>query len=247
MKPVTIAKNRGAALVITYKTLIKLMSMALILSITTKAGAALKAISFNDGGNNVGSGVIDVEGGYAVSGDFVVTVGLASGDWTLAGGTPSSAGSGISPNGYFNYDNMVFLDSDPFLTATGGLLFTNSLGDLLNIWADAPDTYCMWAVNSTGDYYVEAGSYPGFSGATGFGTTTITNAPSAPMLSIQPMANGIMLSWPASGSVFRLLQNSDCTSTNWCANTNAISLVNGTNQVTVTPACGIMLFRLINP
>ena len=230
------------------KTAIKLMTLAaLVISVTTQAGATLMAISFDDDGNNAGSGTIDVEGGYAVSGSFMVTAGLATGYWTLTGGTPSTAGSGTSPNGYFNYDNMVFLGSDPYLTTTGGLLFTDGLGDQLNLWADSPGTYSMWAVNSSGTYYVEAGSYPGFSGATGYGTSTITNAPTPPMLSIQPTTNGIMLLWPDSGTAFRLLQNSDCTTTNWVVNTNTICLVNGTNQVTVAPACGNVLFRLVNP
>jgi hypothetical protein len=234
------------------KTVIKLLALsALVLSVTPKAGATLISISFDDGGHNVGSGVIDIEGGYAINGDFLVTAGLASGDWTLTGGTPSSAGSGVSPNGYFNYDNMVFLDSDPYLTTSGGLLFTNDLGCQLNIWADSPGVYSLWAANSGGGYFIEAGSYPGFSGATGFGTFTITNAPvpgsSQPMLSIQPTTDGFMLLWPVSGSSFRLLQNSDQTTTNWVANTNAISVFNGTNQVTVSKISGNLFFRLVYP
>jgi len=127
----------------------------------------------------------------------------------------------------------------------------------LNIWADSPGVYCLWAANSGGAYFVEAGSYPGFSGATGFGTSTITNAPdsgastttlpSQPILSIQPTADGFMLLWPVSGSSFRLLQNSDQTTTNWVANTNAISVANGTNQVTVSKTSGSLFFRLVYP
>ena len=255
MKSITIAQKRAAAFTATYKPAIKFMALsALVLSATMQANATEMDISFDDGGNNVGSGVIDVEGGYAVSGDFVVTAGLASGDWTLAGGTGSSPGSGLSPDGYFNYDNLVFLGSDPCLTTSGGLLFTNGLGDDLNIWANAPGTYCMWAVNGNGNYYVEAGSYPGYSGATGFGTASITNAPEpdltgtpSPTLSIQPTANGFTLLWPASGTAFRLLQNPDLTTTNWAANTNEVTLANGTNQVAVPTASGNLFFRLVNP
>ena len=222
---------------------------ALVLSLMSQARATLMSISFDDGGNNVGSGVVDVEGGYAVSGDFIVTVGLASGEWILTGGTPSSAGSGSSPNGYFNYDDMVFPNSDPYLTTNGGLLFTNSLGDQLNIWDNAPDTYCMWAADTNGAYYVEAGYYSGFSDATGYGTSTLTDLtpPSPPLLSIQPTANGITLSWLDSGSVFRVQQNSDPTTTNWVVNTNAVTTVNGTNQVTVPVTSGNLFFRLVNP
>jgi hypothetical protein len=238
------------------KMVLKLFVL-LALNVTSQAGATLMSISFDDGGNNVGSGVIDVENGYAISGDFFVTAGLASGDWALTGGTPSSVGSGVSPNGYFNYDNMVFLGSDPYLTTIGGLLFTNNLGYQLNIWADSPGVYSLWAANSGGGYIIEAGSYPGFSGATAFGTSTITNAPvtiasttilpSRPTLSIQPTADGFMLQWPVSGSSFRLLQNADLNTTNWVANTNEVSVVGGTNQVTVSGTSGNLFFRLVNP
>jgi hypothetical protein len=157
----------------------KLMTLAfvVVLNVATQAVAALMNISFDDGGNNVGSGVIDVEGGYAVSGNFVVTAGLASGDWILTGGTPAAPGSGASPGGYFNYDNMVNPGSDPYLTTSGGLLFTDNHDDNLNIWADGPDTYSLWAVNNSGVYYVEAGSYPGFPDATSTGTGAITPVP----------------------------------------------------------------------
>jgi len=219
---------------------------ALVLSVTPQASAALKCIAFDDGGNNAGSGVLDVQNGYAVNGDFVVTKGLASGSWTLISGTPSAPGAGLSPMGYFNYDNMVYLSSDPFLTANGGLLFTNSLGYELNIWADGPGTYCMWAANSAGNYYVQAGFYPGFPGATDCGTVTITNNP-PPVLNIQPTADGVALSWPVSESVFRLLQSPDPVTSNWVPNTNAINVVNGINQVTVPRTSGSLYFQLINP
>ena len=256
MKPETIATTRAARLFVTYRSLIRYTVLAaLAFTMTTRANATLMSISFDDGGNNVGSGVIDVEGGYAVSGDFTVTAGLATGDWTLFGGTAASPGAGTSPNGYFNFDNMVFLDSDPYLTTSGGLLFTNTGGDQLNLWANAPDTYCLWAASTSGSYYVEAGSYPGFTGATGFGTSTITNAPpetgvvptTAPTLSIQPAADGFTLLWADTGTAFRLLQNTDLTTTNWVATTNDVSLVNGTNSATVSATSGSLFFRLITP
>jgi hypothetical protein len=110
MKPENIATTRAATLYITYKSLIRYtMLAALCLTVTTRANATLMAITFDDGGKNTGSGVIDVESGYAVSGDFTVTAGLAAGDWTLFGETASSPGAGTSPNRYFNFDNIVFL------------------------------------------------------------------------------------------------------------------------------------------
>ena len=74
------------------------------------------------------------------------------------------------------------------------------------------------------------------------------NAGSAPLeLSIQPAANGVTLFWPVTTTIYRLQQNSDLTTANWVSNTIPISVVNGTNQVTVSPAAGNLFFRLINP
>jgi len=255
MKAESIATIRTAASSITLKPVKQwVMPAVLVTMLTTRAGATLMTIGFDDGGNNVGAGVIDVEGGYAVYGDFVVCSGLATGEWTLTGGTPAGVGSGVSPNGYFNYDNMVLLGSDPYLTASGGLLFTNAQGDQLNIWADAPGTYCMWAASSSGSYYVQAGSYPGFSGTTPCGSSTITNAPvaglaqaSPPSLNLQPATNGFTLFWPDTGTVYRLVQNSDLTTTNWVTSTNAVSELNGTNQATISGTSVNLFFRLVNP
>jgi hypothetical protein len=68
-----------------------------------------------------------------------------------------------------------------------------------------------------------------------------------PVLSIQPTTHGVVLLWPASSPTFRLLQNTVLTTTNRVSNTNSISVVNGTNQVTISPATGNLFFRLINP
>ena len=68
-----------------------------------------------------------------------------------------------------------------------------------------------------------------------------------PVLSIQPTTTGVVLLWPASSTIFRLLQNTNPMVTNWVANTNSISVVNGTNQVTISPAVGNMFFELVNP
>lgn len=66
-------------------------------------------------------------------------------------------------------------------------------------------------------------------------------------LSIQPTNNGVVLTWPAIGVPFRLLQNSNLATTNWVANTNPISTNGGFNQVIVSPANGSRFFRLVFP
>jgi hypothetical protein len=71
--------------------------------------------------------------------------------------------------------------------------------------------------------------------------------PASPLLRIQTTANGVILYWPDSPAAFRLQQIADLTTTNWLFNTNAISLINGTNQVVVSPTSGQLFFRLANP
>ncbi len=61
------------------------------------------------------------------------------------------------------------------------------------------------------------------------------------------MTNGVVLLWPASSTIYRLQQNTKLATTNWVSNTNLINVVNGTNQVTISPAAGNQFFRLINP
>ena len=66
-------------------------------------------------------------------------------------------------------------------------------------------------------------------------------------LSIQPTNNGVVVTWPATGVPFRLLQNSNLSTGNWVANTNAVSTNGGFNQVVVSPANGSRFFRLVFP
>jgi hypothetical protein len=89
---------------------------------------------------------------------------------------------------------------------------------------------------------------PGVSYTSASGTvypTLLSAAP--PTLGIQPATNGVTLLWPVTTTTYRLQQNSDFTTANWVSNTIPINVVNGTNQVTVSPATGNLFFRLINP
>jgi hypothetical protein len=88
---------------------------------------------------------------------------------------------------------------------------------------------------------------PGASYTSASGTVYPTLLSAPPTLSIQPAANGVTLLWPVSTTVYRLQQNFDLTTANWVSNTVSVSVVNGTNQVTVSPATGNVFFRLTNP
>src|ERR1017187_6287672 len=129
------------------KTLI--LFAALVLGITTQAGAGLYTITFNDGNGNVGSGQVDVElainNYYAASGSLTVTAGQAIGNWNLytTGGYTTYPNHLTSPAGAFYYNNAVYPTANPqYPTANPlldeyGLLFTQNNGNELNFWGNA--------------------------------------------------------------------------------------------------------------
>jgi hypothetical protein len=57
--------------------------------------------------------------------------------------------------------------------------------------------------------------------------------------------NSVVVSWPNLGS-YTLQSNSDLTTTNWAGYGGAVSTVNGTNSVTLSPPSGNLFFRLTN-
>jgi hypothetical protein len=82
----------------------------------------------------------------------------------------------------------------------------------------------------------------------GIGITGLSS--SRPLLSIastQGTNSGVALSWSAIYTGYALQQNPALDTINWAANTNSVNLVNGTNHVTITPAPGNMLYRLVHP
>ena len=164
------------------KLKITILAAILALGVTVEADG-LYDITFSDGGANVGYGQIDVIGGYAVSGYFNVTAGLALGSYSLytAGGTGTYLSPLTSPAGTFFYDNAVYLSSNPqypvnnpFLD-NNGFLFRDVNNNEVNLWAPADDgTYSF-------DAYIN-GAYidpNGFVGA-----SNITPAPEPSGLSI---------------------------------------------------------------
>jgi hypothetical protein len=79
------------------------------------------------------------------------------------------------------------------------------------------------------------------------GNQIIATVSAPPTLAIQPATNGVVLLWPVSPTIYRLQQTTNLTAANWVSNTIPLNVVNGTNQVTVSPAAGKMFYRLINP
>jgi hypothetical protein len=67
-----------------------------------------------------------------------------------------------------------------------------------------------------------------------------------PTLSIQVVPGGVMLWWPGWASGYQLQQNSVLSAAGWVDCPNPVNLVNGNNEVTITPANGTLFFRLMN-
>jgi hypothetical protein len=68
-----------------------------------------------------------------------------------------------------------------------------------------------------------------------------------PGLSIFSDRPGVIISWPSAYSNYVLQQTPVLPAANWVLNTNTVSLVNGSNQVTISPATNNMFFRLSPP
>ena len=74
------------------------------------------------------------------------------------------------------------------------------------------------------------------------------NVPPSPRLSIRlTSTNTLVLSWPASSTGFNLQQKSTVTSTNWVAITNTPAVINGRNEVALSPPLGPQFYRLKYP
>ena len=59
--------------------------------------------------------------------------------------------------------------------------------------------------------------------------------------------NAVLLAWPTNTVTFVLQENSNPTPMNWVDVTNAIGLIGGECQVTVSPAPGQKFYRLKYP
>jgi hypothetical protein len=67
-------------------------------------------------------------------------------------------GSGISPSGAFNFDNLMFPGGDPLLDGSGGLLFSDTVtGAEINVWSNGPSPapYSTWEFLSASGYFLQ--------------------------------------------------------------------------------------------
>jgi len=77
--------------------------------------------------------------------------------------------------------------------------------------------------------------------------SSAVSLPSAPTLSIERTEGEVLLSWPVPTVVFRLEQTAALAPASWEAATNAITVVDGTNQVFIAPVPTHQFYRLVYP
>lgn len=182
---------------------IKIMTLLAGLVLACNAQAdGFYDITFSDGGANVGTGQIDVVGGYAISGYFNVTAGLATGNYTLytAGGTGGTYTAPLlSPAGAFDYDNAVYDSNNnpqypinnPFLDLNG-LLFTDVSNNEVNLWVGSDNNTFTY----TFDAYLNSG-YIDPSGIISPASITPASEPSSlALISLMLIPAGVFLRLP---------------------------------------------------
>jgi hypothetical protein len=73
---------------------------------------------------------------------------------------------------------------------------------------------------------------------------SVVQTPGLPVLTITHGGNSVTVSWPTTGN-YTLQQNGNVGQpANWVTSGFTISMINGTNSVTVTPPTGSLFFRL---
>jgi hypothetical protein len=97
-----------------------------------------------------------------------------------------------------------------------------------------PDTGAM----SGGNYSLTGGFWS---------LIAVVQTPGAPALAVTHSGNSVTISWPCPSLGFVLQQHPAVDGANWTDATNTLNVSNGQNQVTVSPALGNRLFRLVRP
>ncbi|HZM04634.1 MAG TPA: immunoglobulin domain-containing protein, partial [Candidatus Saccharimonadales bacterium] len=168
--------------------------------------------------------------------------------------TPNTVGIGLGTNGA-GTGAGPFAPTTPVNLASGdpigvALHYLNGNATLTLTDAVAAVSFTTnFAVNVPG---LVGGNtaYVGFSGGTGGATSTQTVSnfffTTLPVVAVQNAAgNTLILTWPAGAPGFTLQQTSSLSNPVWTTLTNIPTVVNGQNQVTLTPSGNTEFYRLI--
>jgi hypothetical protein len=76
----------------------------------------------------------------------------------------------------------------------------------------------------------------------------VTSSVQSPVLFISGLQTNVLVYWPAQNADgFVLVQKTNLTATNWTVVGNPVTTLNGTNQVSISPALKSQFFRLYHP
>ncbi len=75
----------------------------------------------------------------------------------------------------------------------------------------------------------------------------VVQTPGAPLLTITPSGENVVISWPSPSTGFSLQQNSDLSTTNWTSFPGPVGDDGTTKRVTNSPPTANKYFRLVNP
>lgn len=82
----------------------------------------------------------------------------------------------------------------------------------------------------------------------GFWSIYEIQTPGAPRLRVYlTTTNTVIVAWPAPSTGFHLQQNPDVGTSNWSGVTNAVNVISGENEVSISPPLGNRFYRLIYP
>jgi len=158
----------------------------------------------------------------------------------------------LTDNLFLNDIQFDFIDEAAgHLAADTNAFFANVPGILLPF-----ETYSDVVFGITIDPATPPGQYFGFvtilGGTNVFAATDLASPifevslpPAA--LGIAPSGTNVVLSWASPPGGFALQKNSDLTTTNWLAVTNAPAVTNGQNQVTLSRSNSNQFFQLKYP
>jgi hypothetical protein len=147
--------------------------------------------------------------------------------------------------GHFAYGSMISASAYPGLggTVTGGGVYQD--GDPVTLVATANPGYIFldWTENGNSVSASETYTFPANTSRT-LVANFVAGSP-AIALTITPNAGGVMISWPVNDA-YALQTTSDLATSNWTEISSGITVVGGTNQLTVAAPTGNVFFRLIH-
>jgi hypothetical protein len=137
-----------------------------------------------------------------------------------------------------------------FLLTLGTHAQTYSIGWDVIAGGGGTTTGGVYSVSSTVGQQVAGGALVGgtYSLSSGFWSLYAVSTPGAPALSILlPDPHTVVVAWSASATGWTLQQNINLVSGTWITLTNTVNIVNGQNQIVLSPTIGEHFFRLKNP